>query len=364
VLDTSPILMLLAEVMFSNIGGAATIIGDPPNIILANNIHIKKTVNFANFSLNMGPGIILCMIAVFVYLWRVYSKELHREPNLASKIDIAIWKRTLTTFATPQNEGELKVKSSLEEHIRQLEEELERKNEEEPHLDTLPELEQKYQIKDSGLLISSSIVLGATILMFFLHSFIGVDITLAWIAIIGAMIHILVSGLHDLEEILEKVEFGTLMFFAALFILMETLSELGLISWIADRLIELIGTASPGRPRLALACFLIVWVSGISSAFIDNIPYTATLAPVVVQIATELDLPINTIVWALALGSCLGGNGTLIGASANVVAVGLVEKEGWKVTFIDFFKFGAPITFITLLVATVYVLIIYVAILG
>jgi len=294
----------------------------------------------------------------------MYSHKLTREANLATKTDILIWKRTLAKFDTPQNEGETQVKASLEEHIKKLEEELNENTKNNPQLDGQDELEAKYQIRDVPLLISSSVILGIVILMFFLHSFLHIEITLAWIAMIGAMIHVLVSGIHDLEELLEKVEFGTLMFFAALFILMETLSEMGLINWIADRLIELIATAPPGKSRLALAVFLILWVSGIASAFIDNIPYTATLVPVVVKIAVGLKIDLNTMVWALALGACLGGNGTLIGASANVVAVGMVEKEGWKVSFVEFSKFGGPIMIITLVVSTLYLLIIHVAILG
>jgi len=261
----------------------------------------------------------------------------------------------------PQNDAEQQVKESLESHVQALEQELATQQ----HLDTLPELEKKYQIKDFNLLISSNIVLGITILFFFLHSFIpALHISLAWIAIVGAMVHILVSGLHDLDEILEKVEFGTLMFFAALFILMETLAELGLIQWIGDQLVGLIETVPEGKSRLGLAVFLILWVSGVASAFIDNIPYTATLVPIIVQISENLHLDMNTLVWALAFGACLGGNGTLIGASANVVAVGLLEKDGFHVSFIDFFKFGAPITFISLVVASIYLLIFHVAIFG
>jgi len=362
-LDTSPLLMLLSQVIFSNIGGTATIIGDPPNIIIGNNPYIKKTVNFANFTLNIGPCVILCSIAVYFWLWKMYAHKLTREPNLATKTDILIWKRTLSKFDTPQNEGETQVKASLEEHIKQLEQELDQ-NTKTSHLDGQDELEAKYRIRDMPLLISSSIVLGIVILMFFLHSFLHIEITLAWIAMIGAMIHVLVSGIHDLEELLEKVEFGTLMFFAALFILMEVLSEMGLINWIADRLIELIATAPVGKSRLALAVFLILWVSGIASAFVDNIPYTATLVPVVVKIAVGLNIDLNTMVWALALGACLGGSGTLIGASANVVAIGMVEKEGWKVSFVEFSKFGGPIMLITLMISTIYLLVIHVAMLG
>jgi len=176
------------------------------------------------------------------------------------------------------------------------------------------------------------------------------------------MVHILVSGIHNIDEILEKVEFGTLMFFAALFILMETLVELGLINYIARQLTALIELAPPGPGRLTLAVVIILWVSGIVGAFVDNIPYTATLIPVIIFISRSLDLPLTVLVWALVFGGCFGGNGTIIGASANVVCVSLAEAAGYEISFMTFFKFGFPSMLISLATATVYMLIFHVAI--
>merc|ERR1719282_1406498 len=161
------------------------------------------------------------------------------------------------------------------------------------------------------------------------------------------MIHLLVSGIHDVEEILEKVELGTLIFFAGLFVLMHGLDILGLIDWIGDQIYSLIVLFPEGNTRLAGAVLLIIWVSAFASAFIDNIPYTSAMVPVV---------------WSLCYGTCLGGNGTLIGASANVVAVGLSEQQGYPISFLRFFKVGFPCMIISVTVVSVYMLLTHVLI--
>eukprot|EP01128_Nolandella_sp_AFSM9_P011468 TRINITY_DN81_c2_g1_i1.p1 TRINITY_DN81_c2_g1~~TRINITY_DN81_c2_g1_i1.p1 ORF type:complete len:556 (+),score=98.88 TRINITY_DN81_c2_g1_i1:70-1668(+) len=221
VLDVPPVKILLAEVMFSNVGGTATIIGDPPNIIIGNHPVIKASVDFATFSMHIAPNIVICLIALYFYFWKFYSDDLHRDPNMSLKTDIKIWKRTLSKFthidATP---SEQQVAAHLKTHIVELEDELRKKS---GKVATIAELERKYRIKDYPLLINSCVVLSCVMILFFLHSFLHVNLTLAWIAIIGAMIHIVVSGIRNVDEILEKVEFGTLMFFASLFILMRCL---------------------------------------------------------------------------------------------------------------------------------------------
>ena len=170
------------------------------------------------------------------------------------------------------------------------------------------------------------------------------------------------SGVHDIEEVLEKVEWGTLMFFASLFILMEGLGELGLISFIGDNTAKLIEGAPEGKARLAAAIVLIVWVSGIVSAFIDNIPFTTAMVPIIYNLHTTLNLPLTPLVWALSFGTCFGGNGTLIGASANVVCAGLSEQAGFPISFNRFFKMGFPVMLLSLLIATSYLLVFHVAI--
>jgi len=223
------------------------------------------------------------------------------------------------------------------------------------------QLEEKYFIKDWPLFIKSIVILFLVIILFFMHSLLELKLTLAWIAVFGAMMHIIISNITKIEEILEKVEFGTLMFFASLFILMKTLEELGLIKWIGHQLMVVIKAVPEGNSRLLVAILLIMWVSAFVSAFIDNIPYTATLTPVIVQLAnSNLGLPLTPLVWALSLGTCLGGNGTVIGASANVVAVGLCEQHGYEITFMDFLKMGMPVMILTTFVSSIYMCIFHV----
>jgi len=362
VLEIEPTTMVLAEVIFSNVGGTATIIGDPPNIILGTHPEIQKVINFATFSLHVAPAIVFCSIALIAYIWKVYAHSIHRDPTLHLKNEVAIWKKTLSKMEKddPENPEEAQVFDYLANFIENLENQIHNHAEK---ILSESELEERYQIRDWPLLIKSCVVLSMVIILFFLHSLLHLELSLAWIAIIGAMVHILVSGITNIEEILEKVEFGTLMFFAALFILMQTLEDLGLIKTIGQAVITLVSLVPPGDTRLLVAVLLVIWVSAFASAFIDNIPYTATLVPVIVRLSKSgLGLPLTPLVWALSLGTCLGGNGTLIGASANVVAVGLVEQQGYQIKFMDFFKMGMPVMIITTFVASVYLCIFHVLI--
>jgi len=130
---------------------------------------------------------------------------------------------------------------------------------------------------------------------------------------------------------------------------------LGVIQFLADSMVSLVSGVPEGKTRLLVSILLLLWISAFTSAFIDNIPYTVTLAPVVVEMAnSNLNLPLRPLVWALSLGACLGGNGTIIGASANVVGVGLCEKEGFHVSFMTFLKMGFPVMILTIVVCTAY----------
>jgi Na+/H+ antiporter NhaD/arsenite permease-like protein len=181
--------------------------------------------------------------------------------------------------------------------------------------------------------------------------------------VLGAVWLIVLSDIHQLEFLLEKIEWATLMFFAALFILMEALKEMGLMQFIGDSTAKLIKRV-PEENQLFVALVLIVWVSAIASSFIDNIPFTTAMIPIVLNLGSDstLNLPLPPLVWALAFGACLGGNGTLIGASANVVCAGLAEQHGYPFSFNYFFKYGFPMMLVTVFIATVYLLICHVAI--
>ena len=162
----------------------------------------------------------------------------------------------------------------------------------------------------------------------------------------GAVCLLVLADFADIETILHRVEWATLIFFAALFALMEGLQELGLISFIGDQVLALI-TGLPVSSQLPVAIILVLWVSAFASSFIDNIPFTTAMIPIVLQLGEVL--PLYPLVWSLAFGACLGGNGTLIGASCNVVAAGIAEQQGYSFSFKDFFKYVfcrvAPLTF-------------------
>lgn len=323
VLDLPPVPLLIAEVMFSNIGGAATMIGDPPNIIIGNGMSeaalsggeydalASQAISFNDFIINLAPGVLMTVIPTFMFL-----KWMHRD-----------------VFCTHR------------------------------HRD-VEELEAKYGIKDASLLKRAGGVLFLVILGFFLHPLLHVPV--AWVALIGAVLTLLVTTPHELEDALEKVEWSTLLFFAGLFVLVHSLDLMGVIKWIGEQVVYIISQFEDSGTQLTVAILLLLWVSAIASAFIDNIPYTATMVPVVLVMAQpianggELGLAFQPLIWALAFGACLGGNGTLIGASANVVTAGMAEEEGYKISFNEFFKTGFPVMILTTAIVTLYCMLVYV----
>ena len=319
VLDLRPIPLLIAEVLFSNIGGAATMIGDPPNIMIGSALSpdaISKNpdpalaaladsgVTFNDFIIEMGPAILMCIVPGLMMIRWLFRDELsgvrHR--------DVA-------------------------------------------------ELEHRYGIKDPrGLKISGGI-LALVILAFFLHPIFHIPVS--WIALVGGVVMLTATNPHEIEEPLHHVEWTTLLFFAGLFVLVHSLEYLGLIGWIGEQVTSAIGSFSEDM-MLPAAIVIILWVSAIASAFIDNIPYTATMIPVVLAMCADLSLPLEPIIWALAFGACLGGNGTLIGASANVVTAGLSKEAGYPISFNEFFRAGFPVMLVTTFIAMIYCLLVYV----
>ena len=326
VLDIKPIPLLISEVLFSNIGGAATMIGDPPNIMIGSGLSPDKIakaegglyadmahygVTFNDFIIEMGPGILMCVVPSFMFLKWFYADEFS-----GTRIrDVA-------------------------------------------------QLESKYGIKDQAMLNVAGIILFLVILNFFLHPI--THIAVSWIALVGAVVMLLATDRHELEEPLHHVEWTTLLFFAGLFVLVHSLQYMGVISFIGEyveRAIAFFGsdTGDGQTVRLAAAILIVLWVSAIASAFIDNIPYTATMIPIVLQIAHNLgDYLLGPLIWALAFGACLGGNGTLIGASANVVTAGMSEEAGYPISFNEFFKAGFPIMILTTFIVSLYMLLVFI----
>ena len=317
VLDLEPVPLIIAEVMFSNIGGAATQIGDPPNIIigaqlssqsLSGTVLESQSIGFIDFIIHVAPAVLIAMVPAF-WLLRIIEK-----PGLSG------YRR--------RNVDLLKI---------------------------------QYGIKDAELLKKSGAILIIVILLFFAHSQISHPLSsVAIIAIVGAVVMLLVTSPHHVEEQLDSVEWTTIIFFAGLFIMIHGLEFMGMIEMIADLISDTVSRASE-KNRLMVAVLLLLWVSAIASAFIDNIPYTATMVPVVIELASDptLGLALGPLAWALALGACLGGNGTIIGASANVVAAGLAEESGNDISFNRFFRTGFPIMILTLLLSTVYAVVRY-----
>ena len=322
VLDLQPVPILIAEVLFSNIGGAATMIGDPPNIMIGSGLSpdaiesaeggkyaelASEGVNFNDFIIEMAPGILMTVVPAFMLL-----KWMYRDEFSGKRIrDVA-------------------------------------------------ELEAKYGIKDYKMLTTSGFILGLVILGFFLHPITHMPVS--WIALGGAVLMLLATNRHELDEPLEEVEWTTLLFFAGLFVLVHSLQYMGVINFIGEYVEQAIvwfPQGDDGIIRLTAAMVISLWVSAVASAFIDNIPYTATMIPIVLQISQGANVELGPLIWALAFGACLGGNGTLIGASANVVMAGMSEEAGYPVSFNEFFKAGFPMMILTTAIVTLYMVLVY-----
>jgi Na+/H+ antiporter NhaD/arsenite permease-like protein len=206
------------------------------------------------------------------------------------------------------------------------------------------ELDTKGVIKDQRMLAIALGVLGLVIVGFLLHGVFHYEA--ATIALAGAVLLILFGKL-DIHELLSEIEWTTLFFFIGLFIVVEALIEVGFVQIVAHGLLGLTGG------DLSLTTMLLLWLSGVASGIVDNIPYTATMVPIVQELGSSM--PVEPLWWALALGACLGGNATLVGASANVIVAGLAERAGYPISFGAFLKYGLIITIESLLIASFYI---------
>uniref|UniRef100_A0A8D0QLD7 OCA2 melanosomal transmembrane protein n=1 Tax=Sus scrofa TaxID=9823 RepID=A0A8D0QLD7_PIG len=375
VLNLDPRQVLIAEVIFTNIGGAATAIGDPPNVIIVSNQELRKMgLDFAGFTAHMFAGICFVLLFSFPLLRLLYwnRKLYNKEPSeiVELKHEIHVWRLTAQRIS-PASREETAVRGLLLEKVLSLERLLARRlhsfhrqiSQEDKNWETnIQELQKKHRISDRTLLTKCVTVLGLVIFMFFLNSFVpGVHLDLGWIAILGAIWLLILADIHDFEIILHGVEWATLLFFAALFILMEALAHLHLIEYVGEQTALLIKMV-PEDQRLAAAIIVVVWVSAIASSLIDNIPFTATMIPVLLNLSRdpEISLPAPPLMYALALGACLGGNGTLIGASANVVCAGIAEQHGYGFSFMEFFRLGFPMMIVSCMVGMCYLLVAHV----
>ena len=209
---------------------------------------------------------------------------------------------------------------------------------------SIAKLDEKKAIQDKTLLIKSLAVLALILVGFMTHSKLGIESSV--VAITGACILLLI-GKQDPHEIIYSVEWPTIAFFAGLFIVVGGLSNTGVISMLAKLLVE------ETHGNVILTMFLLLWISAIVSSFLDNIPFVATLIPLILTMQTQ-GMDVMPLWWATSLGACLGGNGTLIGASANVVLASVGQKHGYPITFKDYLKLGFPIMIFTVIISTIY----------
>lgn len=292
-LDIAPQPFLIAEVLASNIGGAATLIGDPPNIIIGS----RAGLSFNDFLINMAPA-----VAIIFVLFVVFTRFLFRKDLRAN-------------------------------HIR---------------LDEVMVLQERRAIKDVKLLIRSLIVLALVIVGFALHAVLHLEPSV--VALVGAGVMLLVTNV-DVDDVLPEVEWGTLVFFMGLFVMVAGLVHTGVIDYLGQAVVHLFGD------DFFLAATGLLFGSAVLGAFIDNIPYTATMTPVVEEMAALAPDAVTTngLWWAFAFGACFGGNGTAIAASANVVAIGIAQRAGHPISFWRFTRYGIVVTFLSSVLAWLYV---------
>lgn len=290
-LKVNPVPFIISSVFASNVGGTGTLIGDPPNIMIGSSVGLT----FLDFAKNLGVIILPILILTTLIFAFIYKKALITTDELKAKV-MAV------------NEKEC--------------------------------------IKNKVLLNKGLVVLGLTVLGFILHGVLHYES--ATIALTGAVILMFISG-ENIEEVFKEVEWKTIFFFAGLFIMVGGIQETGIIKLIAENVLHLT------NGDLMLTAFAILWVSAIASAFIDNIPFVATMIPMIKDMGALSGMTLDPLWWALALGACLGGNGTIIGASANVIATGMSEQHGHKITFGQYFKLAFPIMLLTIVICSVYI---------
>lgn len=293
ILKVNPVPFLMTEIIASNVGGTSTLIGDPPNIMIGS----AANLSFSDFIINLGFVVIVILISLIICFKLIYKKEINNGTN-----EVAI--------------------TSLDENKA---------------------------IQDKPLLYKSIVVLFLILLGFIFHSKLNIESSI--IALSGACI-MLVIGKQDAGEIINSVEWSTIIFFIGLFIVVGGISESGVIKNLASYLIEL----TNGNTTYTMC--IILWVSAIISSFLDNIPFVATLIPLILTMQAQ-GMNVMPLWWATSLGACLGGNGTLIGASANVVLANIGEKHGYDISFKKYFRLGFPVMLLTIFISTIYLLLRY-----
>ncbi|GMO26702.1 MAG: ArsB/NhaD family transporter [Termitinemataceae bacterium] len=296
-LGISPVPFIICSALASNIGGTATLIGDPPNVLIGS----KADLSFMDFVYNTAPAILFILIAFSLTAIILFRKQL---------------------IVTDERKARIM------------------------KFDELKSIENK------PLLLKCCVILALTVAGFVLHELFNLEAST--VSMIGASLLLLICGKNDIDEFFKDVEWGTILFFIGLFIMVQGVVDRGWIS---------VGTAAlmtATHDNMPLTATLIIWVSGIVSAVVNNIPYVATIIPMVQEIGESIgNEAVQPLWWALSLGACLGGNATLIGSSAGVISASISTKSGYPISFLEFTKYGAIITFISLTITTAYILLRY-----
>ena len=290
-LRMSPVPILISEILMCNIGGTALMIGNPPNVMIGSATHL----DFNDFLINLAPVVVITVIVILIAVLLIFKNDFSG------------------------------VRMSAKE---------------------LEKIDIMSGVEDKSIFSRSLMVLALTVLGFVVHSHFGLES--ATVAMTGGMAALLFCGINP-EDALKEVDLDTLMFFMGLFILVGGMENAGVITAIAEKGIEMVDGDSH------LITFLILLLSGVASAFVDNIPFTATMIPLIQDMQSLMNLPhADYMWWALATGACFGGNGTMIGASPNVIMVAIAAKEGFNISFTAFMKWCFPLMLLSLFVAGCY----------
>ena len=293
-LEINPVPFLMTQILASNIGGTATLIGDPPNIMIGS----AANLSFVDFLKNTGVAVVLVIVFMIVMMRFVYKKEIEVEGLDTSKI---------------------------------------------------MNLDPDKSITDKPLLIKGVVVIVLVILGFILHDQIGMETSV--IALTAAVVMLLIGGVN-VDNAIQDVEWTTIAFFMALFVVVGGLTETGVIKQVAAVIIE----RTAGHPVMMM--LILLWASALLSSFLNNIPFIATLIPLVLALKAD-GMDAEPLWWAISLGACLGGNGTMIGASANVVLSDISTKHGYPITFKSYLRVGMPFMLGSVFISMVFLLVKY-----
>lgn len=288
-LKLDPVPFIITEIMASNIGGTGTLIGDPPNIMIGSSAHLS----FGDFILNVGPPVLVVLGATVASFYLIYGRKY---PKVAEDFQ------------------ELMV------------------------------MDETKKILDRPLMIKSVVIIVLLITAFSCQDLLGLSSSV--IALFFAVVMLLI-GKQEIDRVIDEVEWPSIVFFIGLFIVVGGLQDCGVISMLANVIVD----ATAGRPVLTM--IIVLWSSALLSSFLDNIPFVATMIPLILTMES-MGVAIEPLWWALSLGACLGGNGTLIGASANVVLSGIAARQGYHVRFKEYMKVGFPLMLMSVGICTAY----------